>query len=67
MNQSYIRLNEILFEERLQAAEQARRWRATGQPAASPIERMRSALSAALSGLRPAAQAPASRARHFSR
>lgn len=67
MNQSYIRLNETLYQDRLHAAEQARHWRAISQPTASPVERMWNAVSAAVSSLRPAAQAPASSARHFSR
>jgi hypothetical protein len=57
-----IRLNEALYRERLQAANAARRWRATRGAALSPIERLRRATGKQLMSLGQRMQVPGARA-----
>jgi hypothetical protein len=51
INLTTIRLNEALYCERLQAANAARRWRATSVVAPSSVERLRQALGQRLISL----------------
>lgn len=58
---SSIRLNETLHRERLQAAAEARRWRAIAAATPSPIERLQQALGTSLIRLGQRLQMPSAR------
>ena len=62
---STLRLNKTLHQERLQAAAEARQWRAISVAAPSPIDRLRQAIGTRLVRLGQRMQAPAMRTKVY--